>query len=286
MVPTKSRNHTGIFLSYSSEGILIDCGEGIQRQMKIAGIKLTKVTKILITHWHGDHVFGLPGLLQSLSASDYSKKLYIYGPNGTKQYIKKLLELFVLEANFEIVVKDINKGVFFENQSYKLESMPLKHGVVTIGYSFIEKDKRRINIEYIKKEGLKEGPLLGELQKGKSISFKGKKISPKGATYIVKGKKVTIILDTLLCDSCYKLAQDSDLLICESAYSSKLENKALEYKHMTAKQAALIASQSNVKKLVLTHFSTRYKNTQEIEEDARNFFDDIICAEDFMKIKV
>lgn len=286
MVPTKERNHTGIFLSYGSEGILVDCGEGIQRQMKLAAIKITKITKILITHWHGDHVFGLPGLLQSLAASDYNRKLYIFGPIGTKQYMKKLLELFVFESTFEIVIREINKGCFFENDYFKLEAKPLEHGMATLGYNFIEKDKRRINIEYIKKIGIPEGPLLGELQKGKSIVFKGKKISQKEATYIVKGKKVTIILDTLLCDSCYKLAQDADLLICESAYSSNLEAKALEYKHMTAKQAALVASQSNVKKLILTHFSTRYKNTQEIEEDARTFFDDVVCAEDFMKIKL
>lgn len=286
MVPTKERNHTGIFFSYGSEGILLDCGEGIQRQMKIAGIKITKITKILITHWHGDHVLGLPGLLQSMAASEYTRKLYIFGPKGTKQYIQKLLELFVLELNFEIDVHEVSKGVFFENEDFELEAMPLEHGIITIGYNFIEKDKRKINIEYVKKKGIPEGPLLGDLQKGKSIIFKGTKITPKEATYVIKGKKVTIILDTLLCDSCYKLAQDADVFICESAYSSKLENKALEYKHMTAKQAALVASQSNVKQLVLTHFSTRYKNSQEIEEDARDFFDNIICAEDFMKIKV
>jgi ribonuclease Z len=286
MVPTKERNHTGIFLSYDAEGILIDCGEGIQRQMKIAGIKLTKITKILITHWHGDHVLGLPGLLQSLAASEYNRKLYIFGPKGTKNYFKKLTELFILELSFEIIVEEVEKGFFFENEEYMLEAQALEHGMATVGYSFVEKDKRKINVEFVKKKGIPEGPLLGELQKGKSITFKGAKISVQEATHLVKGKKLAIILDTLLCDSCYKLAENADTLICESSYASNLENKAHEYKHLTAQQAALIASQSNVKQLVLTHFSTRYKNSQEIEEDARTYFNNIICAEDFMKIKV
>jgi len=286
MVPTKERNHTGIFLSYGSEGILLDCGEGIQRQMKVAGIKLTKITKILITHWHGDHILGLPGLLQSLTASEYTRKLYIYGPKETKYYIQKMIDLFAIELSYELIVEEIHKGIFFENDDFMLEVMPLEHGIITVGYNFIEKDKRRINVDFVKKKGIPEGPLLGELQKGKSVIFKGEKITPKEATYVISGKKLTVILDTLLCDSCYKLAQDADLLICESAYSSKLENKASEYKHMTAKQAALVASQANVKQLVLTHFSTRYKNTHEIEEDARDFFNNIICAEDFMKLKL
>jgi len=286
MVPTKQRNHTGIFLSYSSEGILVDCGEGTQRQMKLAGIKLPKITKILLTHWHGDHVLGLPGLLQSLTASEHNKTLHIYGPHGTKMFMRKLLDLFFFNASYEIVVHEIQKGVFFENEQFKLEAFPLEHAVATLGYSFIEKDRRRIKMDYIKKLGIPEGPLLGELQRGKSIIFKGKRVMPNEATYIVKGKKLTIILDTVLCDSCYKLSKNADLLICEAAYTSKLEDKAIENKHMTAKQAALIASQSNVKKLILTHFSPRYKNTQEIEEDARTFFDNVVCAEDFMKIRL
>ena len=116
--------------------------------------------------------------------------------------------------------------------------------------------------------------------------FRGNKINPDELSYIVKGKKLSFISDTVLCQNCYALAEMADLLICESAYSSKLEDKAKKYKHLTAKQAALIANRANVKRLVLTHFSSRYKNTQEIEEDARNYFDNIICAKDFMKIKV
>ncbi len=286
MTPTKERNQQSLFLSYGSEGILIDCGEGTQRQMKIAGISLTKINKILLSHWHGDHVLGLPGILQSLGALEYTKTLKIYGPKGTKERIDHIFKAFPSDKQIKINVEEINEGVFFENQLFKLETMPLKHKIESLAFSFIEKDKRRIKIKEIEKLGIPEGPLLGKLQEGKNINWKGNKIDINNLTYIVKGKKLSIISDTILCDNCYKISENADLLVCESSYGSKLEDKAKKYFHLTAKQSALIANKSNVKKLILIHFSNRYKNTQELEEDARDFFDDVVCAEDFMKIKI
>jgi ribonuclease Z len=284
MVPTKERNPSAILISYGPEGILIDCGEGTQRQMRITGIKLTKITRILITHWHGDHVFGLPGLIQSLGASDYNKVLVIYGPKGTKKYFEALTKAFVFDRRIKLKINEVKKGKFFENEDFLLEALPLEHGIPTLGFNFIEKDKRKIDLKKIKKLGIPEGPLLGKLQDGKQIIWKDEKVKPGQTTYLEKGKKITIITDTLPCNNCYKLAKNADLLICEATYSSKLENKGEEYNHMTSRQAAQIANKANVKKLVLTHFSARYKNTQEIEEDARNIFDNITCAKDFMKI--
>ena len=286
MVPTKERNPSSILISYGSEGILIDCGEGTQRQLKITGIKLTKITKILISHWHGDHVLGLPGLIQSLGASDYNKTLRVYGPKGTKEYFKALTKTFVFDRRIELEVNEVKKDKFFENEDFLLEALPLEHRIPTLGFNFIEKDKRKIDLKRVKKLGIPEGPLLGKLQDGESIVYKNKKIKPEQVTYLEKGKKITIITDSLLCNNCYKLAKNADLLICEATYSSKLEDKGEEYYHMTAKQAAQIANKTNVKKLVLTHFSARYKNTQEIEEDARDIFDNVICAKDFMKINL
>jgi len=286
MVPTKERNQSSVLISYKNNGILIDCGEGTQRQLKIGGIALTKITKILISHWHGDHTLGLPGLIQSMSASNYNKTLEIYGPKGTKKHFNAMFKAFVFDKKMNIDIKEIKEGKFFENSDFILEAARLDHGIETLGYNFIDKDRRKIDIKKIKKLGVPEGPLLGKLQDNKSIDWRGKKITPKETTYLVRGKKITIIADTILCDSCYKLAKDADLLICESTYSSKLEGKGEEYGHMTAKQAALVASKSNVKKLVLTHFSARYKDLGEIKEDAKNFFDNVICAYDFMKIKL
>lgn len=286
MVPTKERNTSAILLSYKAENILIDCGEGTQRQLRIAGIKPTKITKILISHWHGDHMLGLPGLLQTLGASEYSGVLKIFGPEGSSKQIEKMLDAFVFENKVNFTVVDIKKKRFFEDKDFALEALPLNHKITCLGFSFIEKDRRRIKVKEIAKLGIPEGPLLGKLQMGKHVTFKGKNIDPDKVTYTVKGKKITYIADTLLCDNCIELAENADLLISESVYASSLEEKAKEYKHLTAHQAGMIANQANAKKLVLTHFSQRYKNTQEIEEDARSVFNNIVCAEDFMKIKL
>lgn len=286
MVPTKERNPSAILISYGSEGILIDCGEGTQRQMKITGIKLTKITKILISHWHGDHVLGLPGLLQSLGASDYSKTLRIYCPKGTKKYFDMLTKTFVLDRKIELEINEVSKSKFFENEDFLLEALPLEHGIATLGFNFIEKDKRRMDLKKVKKLGIPKGPLLGKLQDGKTITYNNKTIKPNQTTYLEEGKKISVITDTLPCNNCYRLAKNADLLICEATYSSKLEGKGEEYYHMTAKQAAQIANKADAKKLVLTHFSARYKDTLEIEEDARNIFDNTICAKDFMRINL
>ena len=286
MVPTKERNQIAVFLSYGSQGILFDCGEGTQRQFKIAGISITKVDKVLISHWHGDHVLGLPGLMQSLSSTDYAKTLEIYGPAGTKKRMEKMFEAFVFDKRLSFVVKEIKSGIFFENEDFKIEAYPLEHGIETLGYRFIEKDKRKIDVNKIKKLGIPEGPLLGKLQQGKSIEHNGKKINAEEVTFIEEGKKVAYVTDTVLCDNCYKVAEDADLLISEATYSSKLVGKSEEYGHMTARQSGQIANKANVKQLALIHFSARYKNTQELEEDARDIFDNVICANDFMKIEL
>lgn len=286
MVPTKERNQIAVFLSYGTEGILFDCGEGTQRQFKIAGISLTKTTKILISHWHGDHVLGLPGLIQTLSSMDYAGRLEIYGPVGTKKRMEKMFEAFVFDKRLDFAVKEIKNGIFFESNEFQIEAYPLEHGIETLGYRFVEKDRRKVDMKKARKLGIPEGPLLGRLQQGKTIELNGKKIEPDDATYIENGKKIAYITDTVLCDNCYRIAEDADLLICEATYSSKLVGKSEEYGHMTAKQAAQAANKANAKQLVLIHFSARYKNTQELEEDARDLFDNVICANDFMKIEL
>ena len=286
MVPTKERNQIAVFLSYGSEGILLDCGEGTQRQFKIAGISVTKVTKILISHWHGDHVLGLPGLIQTLSSMEYNNRLEIYGPEGTKKRMEKMFEAFVFDRRLDFDVKEVKSGVFFENNDFQLEAYQLEHGIEILGYSFVEKDKRKINMKKVKKFNIPIGHLLGKLQQGMPIEYNGKKINAEDVTYVEQGKKVAFITDTVLCNNCYKIAQDADLLICEATYSSKLVDKSEEYGHMTAKQAAQVSNKANVKKLILIHFSARYKNTQELEEDARNIFDNVICAKDFMRIEL
>lgn len=286
MVPTKERNHSGVLISYKNENILVDCGEGIQRQLKIVGAKLTKITKILISHWHGDHVLGIPGLMQSMSASGYNGNLQVYGPLGTRKFMEKMFEVFTFDNKISFDVNEVQNGKFFQNSDFILEAKELKHNVPTLGYSLTEKDKRRINIRYTKKIGIPIGPLLGKLQNGKSVLWKGKKVDLPKATKIVTGKKITIINDTLPCKNADALAKNSDLVICEATYSSDLEDKSKKYMHMTAAQAAKLAKKANVGKLVLTHFSARYKDTKDLEKDAKKYFKNVCCAKDFMRIEV
>jgi ribonuclease Z len=290
MVPTKDRNVQGIFVEYKGEGILFDCGEGTQRQMNIAGINRNKVRKILLTHWHGDHVSGLVGLLQTISNNENPQKITIYGPRETRERIAHLLRAVSFEENrMELEIREINpSGVekIYDGEDYIIQAAYLDHKIPCLGYSLIEKDKRKINMAKAKKLGLKEGPLIGKLQAGHSVSFKGQTITADEVSHMDKGKKLSIILDTLPCKNAYELAAEADILIAESAYTSDMEEKSLEYKHMTTKQAALIATTANVKKLIITHFSQRYKTNKELEEDVRTFFPESQAAFDFMKIKL
>lgn len=289
MVPTKERNVQGIYVEYKGEGILIDCGEGTQRQMAIAGINRIKVKKILISHWHGDHVAGLVGLIQTIGNIQEKVKLEIYGPTGTKMRMKHLMNSCIFYNKVEVIIREINPKKltkFYENNDYELYAAPLEHSVPCIGFRFVEKDQRRIDMSRAKKLGLKEGPDIGKLQEGTSIIINKKKINPDDVSTITKGKVVSFILDTAVCNNCKVLAKDADLLVSECVYAADLEEKAEKYKHLTAQHIALVASQNNVKKLIVTHFSQRYKEVSKVLQDARDIFSNTDAAFDFMKTKV
>ncbi|MFH1276657.1 MAG: ribonuclease Z [Candidatus Woesearchaeota archaeon] len=285
MQPTKDRNHSGVLLSFKGENILFDCGEGIQRQMRLAGIKPAKITKLCISHWHGDHVFGIPGLLSAMGADQFSKKLQIYGPKGTKKYFEHMFQSFTAKGIVAHEIYEVSPGTFFENDEFKLETQNLKHSTPCIGFSFIEKSRLRINVVKAKSLGL-EGPLLGRLQDGEDIVYKGKKVKSADLTYAVPSKKITIFGDTMPCEGADILAKDADLLISEGTHLDDIKEKTEKSMHLTVKQAALIASENNVKKLIITHISPRYKTTTDIVSEARDHFDNSIVAKDFMKIKV
>ncbi len=284
MVPTPERNHTAILLSYKNENILVDCGEGTQKQLRLAKIAPTKITKILITHWHGDHVLGLPGLIQTLGAQEYSKVLDVYGPKGTKEFLTNMFKGFINEFRIKIRINEINEGIFYRSKDYILEARRLNHSAICYGYSFIEADKRNVNVSYTKKFGLTRHPILKELQEGRSITWKGQKIRVEDATILKKGKKISFILDTGYTKSAVELAEGADLLICESTHLEELKEKTEEYKHLTTKQAAGIAKEANVKKLIITHFSQRYKDLKKLEKEAKDEFKETTAAKDLMEI--
>ena len=286
MVPTKDRNHSATFLSYKSEKILIDCGEGTQRQIRKAKLSPVKITKILITHWHGDHVLGLPGLMLTLGHSGYNKTLDIYGPVGTKKFMSYIYKFFDTRFKIDYKVHEVKSGTFFENDDFKLESKELDHGEICLAYSFIEKDKRKIDKKYLEKNKIKTNPKLKLLKEGKNIVYKDKKILASKATFIVPGKKITFVADTKACKNAIKIAKKSDLLFCESTFLTELQEKAKETSHLTVKDATDIAKKSKSKKLILTHFSQRYKDLKVIEKEAKKYFKNTEIAEDFKKIKL
>jgi len=285
-IPSANRNHPAILLSYEGENILIDCGEGTQRQFRKAHLNPCKVTKILITHWHNDHVLGLPGLLSTLSLSGYQKTLYIYGPKGTKESIKELLRVFGFKKKYEIEVEEVS-GKFFEKDDFYLEAEKMEHGIPINAYTFVKKGLVRIDKNKLKKHKIPNGPHLGKLKLGKDISYEGKKYKVKDLTYKEEDKKVSVVYDTLDNKRIVPFVKNSDLFVCETSFADELKEHAKEHLHMTAKQAAQSAKNAKVKKLVLTHLSGRYEaNPKPILEEAKKIFKDTVIVNDFDVLKV
>jgi len=287
-IPSAKRNHTAIFLSYKKENILIDCGEGTQRQFKRAKLNLCKVTRILITHWHGDHVLGIPGLLQTLAFNNYRKKLYVYGPEGTKKFMKEMLKTFVFAGKISIEIKELNEDEkFFETEDFYLEAKKMTHGIPCNAYSFVKKGQIRIDKKKLKKSKLPSELLLKKLKQGKNIIYKGKKYLAKNLTFREGDKKISFVFDTSLNKKIIPFVKNSDLLICESSFGLELKAKAKEYKHLTSKQAGEIAKRSNSRKLILTHISQRYdKDPKKILNEAKKVFKNSFLVKDLDVIEI
>jgi ribonuclease Z len=286
-IPTAKRNHTSILLQYKAENILIDCGEGTQRQFRKAKLNPCKLTRILITHWHGDHILGLAGLLQTLLLNGYSKTLYIYGPKGTKQDLAELIRLLVPYNKIPLVVQEVSEGKFLETKDFYLESISLKHSIPCNAYSFVEKAKSRLDRKKLKKLKLPNSPILGELAQGKDIEFNGKKIKANSLIYKEPQKKITFILDTALTENCHKIAKDSNIIVSEAVYLDAEADLAKLHEHLTASQAGEIARKAKANKLYLSHLSQRYDNNEKlILKEAKKHFKNTIVAEDLMQITI
>ncbi len=286
-IPSANRNHTAILLNYGGENILIDCGEGTQRQFRKAKLNPCKVNKILITHWHGDHVLGIPGLLQTLALSGYNKTLYIYGPRGTKQYMGEMMKAFNFQKKNDLKVSEV-KGKFFETTDFYLETAPMTHGCPTNAYNFVVKDKLRIDKKKLAKAKIPSGPLLQKLKDGKDISYQGKKYKAKDFTYLEKGKKISFVLDTGMNNQIVPFIKDADFFVCESSFDKNFEDKAEEYGHLTSGQAATIAKKAKVGRLILTHISQRYEKdfNKKILDESKRIFKESYLVEDLDSFEV
>ena len=285
-IPSATRNHPAMLLNYQGENILVDCGEGTQRQFRKAKLNPCKVTRILITHWHNDHVLGLPGLLSTLSLTGYNKTMYIYGPTGTKKFMQEMLRTFAFLKNYDIKVEEVS-GKFFEGDDFYLEAKEMTHGIPSNAYNFVKEGKLRIDKKKLKKSGLPFGPLLQGLKKGKDITYEGKKFKAKDLTYSEEDRKVSFVMDTSYNEKIALFVKGAELLVSESSFTSKDEDKAKEHNHLTAMQAGKIAKKAKVGKLILTHMGSRYnKNFKEVLEDAKKEFKDCSAARDLDVVKL
>lgn len=284
-IPSADRNHSAILISYDGENILVDCGEGTQRQFRKANLNPCKITKILITHIHGDHVFGLPGLLSTLNFSGYGRELRIYGPKGIKRFLGEFLNLDYIGRNFKIIIDEVH-GKFYETKDFYIEAERMEHGIPCNAYNFVIRDKIRLDKGKLKKMKIPEGPHLKQLKEGKDAVIGGKKIKAKDLVYEEKGKKISFVLDTKKNERIVPFVKGADFLISEAEFSEELKDQAEEHLHMTSVDAAENAKKAKAGKLILTHISQRYENNLgKILKEARKVFKNTFIVKDFDSIE-
>lgn len=293
MIPSKERNHLSNALEYNGTIFLFDCGEGAQLQIQKMKLGFSKIKKIFISHFHGDHCIGLIGLLQTMSNTQGIEKIEIYGPLGAKKFINNMINCSIFSPSFEIKIielklKKSELKKIFENSEIQIFCASLNHSVPCLGYKFLEKNTLNINTQKLKKNfpNLINSPLLARIKMGLDIIFKSKKIKSKELTYEKKGLSVALIFDTTACPEISLLSKDCDYLLIEATYTSSHSKKADEFEHMTAKESSEIARENNVKNLILTHFSRRYKDLEEVEVEAKKYFEKTTIAKDLMTIEL
>lgn len=287
--PTINRSLPAIAIHRKNELFLFDCGEGVQRQMFIAKIGFRHKLKIFITHMHGDHVLGLPGLLQTMSLFNIKRPIEIYGPKGIYDLLEAIIKILRFHLTFPIKVKEVEEGIVCETEEYEVHTVWTEHGVPNLAYALIEKERPgKFYPEKATSLGVPEGPLWSRLQHGEEVTLTdGQKIVPEQVVGPSRsGRKIVYSGDTRPCPALLELARDADLLIYEATFDDELAERAEEGGHSTPSQAALIAKEANVKRLVLTHISSRYDDGSVLLEQAKKIFPNVKVAEDFMELKV
>jgi ribonuclease Z len=279
---------SAVAIKRGPEVLLFDCGEGTQRQLQRSRLSYMQISKIFISHFHGDHFLGLPGFFQTIQLNERKNPVYIFGPVGIKQLVSQILNLGYFAPSYEIHVGEMRDGDILTFDGYVVKALEVRHNVPCLAYCF-EEDSRpgKFNKKKALEMGVPEGPLFSRLQRGKEIEVKGKKILPSDVMGKSRpGRKITVTGDTKPCRKLIDFAENSDVLIHDSTFDSTIQEKANAYGHSTARQAAEIAREAEVKKLVLVHISPRYKDGEKLEKDALAVFKDTIVAHDFMELEV
>jgi len=289
-IPTTQRALPAVAVKRKNELFLFDCGEGVQRQMIRAKVSFHKKTKVFITHMHGDHVLGLPGLLQTMALLDRREKLEIYGPSGIKAFIDAIEETVQFARTFPINIKEVTiAGIVCEEEEYTVQAAKANHVTDAWAYAMVEKPRPgRFNQEKALKLGIPEGPLWSKLQHGENIKLpNGEIVRPKNVLGKPRlGRRIVYTGDTRPTKALVKLAENGDLLIHEATFGDELKERADEDGHSTPSEAAEIAKKAKVKRLILTHLSARYKKPDTLLKQARETFKNVTVAEDFMRIEL
>jgi ribonuclease Z len=279
-----------VLIKRQNDQLMFDCGESAQRQMVKAKVGFHKKMKIFISHMHGDHVLGLPGLLQTMALMDRQKKLEIYGPEGIKQFLECVRETLQFGLTFPVEIHEIyDTGVVCEEKDYLIEAAKSNHVAPSLAYAFVEKPRPgKFYPEKARALGVPEGELWSKLQQGDRVKLtNGQVINPDkvmGASR--KGRKIVYTGDTRPFEGFTKFAVDADLVVHEATFDDALSDKAELDGHSTPSQAAKATKKAKAKKLVLTHISARYPDARLLLEQAQKFFRNVLVAEDFMELEL
>lgn len=295
-MPTRSRNVScvGLRLPQRGEVWLFDCGEGTQHQLLRSDLKISQITRIFITHMHGDHLFGLVGLLASAGMAGHARSIDVYGPPGLEEYMQEVTRRSETHFSYRAEAHTVETGMVFEDDEFIVACQPLKHRIETFGYRVMERDRPgAFDVEKARAMGIPSGPLYGRLKRGERVRLTdGREIDGRdfcGAT--VSGRRIAYCADTIYCQSAVELARDADVLIHEATYAQRDEELARRSLHSTSRMAARVAQEAEVKQLLITHISPRYIVGNPIEPDdllaeARAIFPNTEMAHDFLTVEV
>jgi ribonuclease Z len=287
--PTRRRNHNGYVLLWDGEGLLFDPGEGTQRQMLFAGVTASRITRICITHFHGDHCLGLPGVLQRMSLDQVPQVVDACYPAQSRDVFWRLRHAALFRDVLNLRERPVAGGeTVIETSSFALEAQPLSHSVPDIGYRLVEPDGRRMVPGKLAAWGI-SGPDVGLLQRQGSLVAGGQMVTLEQVSEPRRGQRFAFIMDTRLCDAAFALADGADMVVCESTFADADAALAREYGHLTASEAGRIAAESRARLLVLTHFSQRYDSADGqllAGQAATAFGGHVVLAHDLDRIPV